>query len=380
MISKSSILVLLHHFLDLVADLLEHLLGLLVLHESLEVRLVEVEFLLEVHDDVLELELHVSPVVAFEVGVVAVPDGPAKLSSVILFFFVRLVVQDFHVDVCVHDVILVDEVLDVDKNLRKLITMFFHEVDELDESSFAVESCSALVLSGSIPDFPAGFGLLFWLLWSFKVKIVLAIENFHVDISGNHVVLVNEVLDVDQEGRNVSLVLLEKIEEVLEVHLASFGRRRSGLVMVLGAFGSFVMRRFGLFFVEVDVDVGDEVLLKIDVGFDVILNWSEYAVAAHFELLHHLLDHHELLHHYLHLLLVAHELFWQFKVPFRRSLHPFRRSHRGVHRGVRWGIMDDWGARFRRARSSVSGFWTSRSLESCSESASNEEGSQKFHF
>ena len=70
----------LHHLLDLLTDFLEHFLGLLVFHESHEVLLVEVELFLEVHDDVLELEFHVAPVVAVEVAVVAVPDWPSEFS------------------------------------------------------------------------------------------------------------------------------------------------------------------------------------------------------------------------------------------------------------------------------------------------------------
>merc|ERR1719443_2510334 len=214
----------LHHLLDLLADLGEHFLGLLVFHESHEVLLVEVEFLFEVHDDVLELELHVAPVVSVEVAVVAIPNRPSEFGifGFVFLFSALLVVQDLHVDVGIHHVVLVDEVLDVDENLRKLLAMLFHEIDKLDKSSLAVKSSATLVVGGSVPDFPAVFWLFFWFFWSFKIKVVLAVENFHVDVSVDHVVLVDEILDVDQKSWNITIVLFEMLEECVEVHFADF--------------------------------------------------------------------------------------------------------------------------------------------------------------
>ena len=165
----------LHHLLDLLADFLEHFLGLLVFHETLKIHLVEVEFLFEELDDVFELEFHV-PV---EVAVVAVPDWPSEFAFLRLVFLAVafLVVQDFHVNVGVQDVVLVDEVLkvfldfyilcclhlNVDENLGELIAMLVHEVDKLDESFLTVESSAAFVVGCSVPDLPAVLRLLFWL-------------------------------------------------------------------------------------------------------------------------------------------------------------------------------------------------------------------------
>merc|ERR1719443_809317 len=264
----------LHHLLDLLADFREHFFGLLVFHESHEVLLVEVEFLFEVHDDVLELEFHIAPVVPVEVAVVAVPDWPSEFGVFgLVFFFAVFVVQDFHVDVGVHHVVLVDEVLDVDKNLRELLAMLFHEIDKLDESSLAVKSSATLVVGGSVPDFPAVFWLLFWFFWSLEIKVVLAVENFHVDVSVDHVVLVDEILDVDQKSWHIAIVLFKMLEECVEVHFADFMIWGAGTVLFFGALGALVVGRAGssrlVVFVEVDVDVGDEVLLKVDVGFDI---------------------------------------------------------------------------------------------------------------
>ena len=81
---------------------------------------------------------------------------------------------------------------------------------------------------------------------------MLAVENLHVDISRHHIVLVDKVLDVDQKGRNVVTVLFEKLKEVIDVvHLVD-------LIVTLGALGA--LGPLVLVLVEVDVDVGDEVL------------------------------------------------------------------------------------------------------------------------
>ena len=91
---------------------------------------------------------------------------------------------------------------------------------------------------------------------------MLAIEDFHVDVSVDHVVLVDEVLDVDQKTRHI--VIFEKLEECVKVHFADFMVGRAGVVLGFGALGAFVVGRAGssrlFIIVEVDVDVSDEIL------------------------------------------------------------------------------------------------------------------------
>lgn len=135
---------------------------------------------------------------------------------------------------------------------------------------------------------------------------MLAIEDFHVDVSVDHVVLVDEVLDVDQKTRHI--VIFEKLEECVKVYFADFMVGRAGVVLVFGALGAFVVGRAGssrlFIIVEIDVDVSDEILeckkysyevnfylLKFNVSLDVVLDWSKDAIAAHFQFLHHFLDH-----------------------------------------------------------------------------------------
>jgi hypothetical protein len=93
---------------------------------------------------------------------------------------------------------------------------------------------------------------------------VLAVENLHVDISVDDVVLIDEVLDVDQKSWHIAIILFKMLEERIEVHFADFVIGGAGVVLVLGALGAFVVRRAGssrlVVLVEVDVDVGDEVL------------------------------------------------------------------------------------------------------------------------
>ena len=92
---------------------------------------------------------------------------------------------------------------------------------------------------------------------------MLAVKNFHVDVSVHHVVLVDEILDVDQKSRHIAIVLFEMLEECVEVHFADFVIRGAGTMLFFGALWALVVGRAGssrlVVFVEVDVDVGDEV-------------------------------------------------------------------------------------------------------------------------
>ena len=93
---------------------------------------------------------------------------------------------------------------------------------------------------------------------------MLAVENFHVDVSVDHVVLVDEVLDVDQKSRHIAIILFKVLEELVKVHLTDFVIGGAGAVLVLGALGAFVVGRSRssrlIVLFEVEVDVGDEVL------------------------------------------------------------------------------------------------------------------------
>lgn len=93
---------------------------------------------------------------------------------------------------------------------------------------------------------------------------MLAVEDFHVDVSVDHVVLVDEVLDVDQKRGHIAIILFKVLEEFIKVHFTDFVIGGAGAVLVLGALGAFVVGRARssrlVVFVEFDVDVGDEVL------------------------------------------------------------------------------------------------------------------------